>query len=435
MKLTNKILIGTTIVAMTMILGACSSGSTPASSGTGQTGSTGDSGAPVTLQWGFWDQGTGNPTWEGLAADVTKKYPNITVKLTHPPFADYFTKLQSQLASGTVPCILSMQSLRLPAFADAMEPMDDLLKETGFQASDWNPAALKALQYNGQQYAIPYGFSTLLLYYNKDAFKKAGVAEPKPGWTTADFEDAAKKITAATGKPAWGESFSDLHMFSMLKAYNGAEPVSSDGKLQLTTDKMKQAFQWYAGLATTDKVASVPASASDIPWGEQQLVAGNVAMAADGSWDLLSNATQASFPIGVVTLPQGPDGGGTFSANSGFGISKSCANKKEAAQAIAVITGAEGSATSAKGGNVPARTADMPTFLAAVASQVDPKNPGYSQQVKSVLDDSFKKATPFISTASWDQTTKEIARQFILAYTGGASPAAALQAVQQARGQ
>lgn len=429
MKLINKIITAAVTVAMAAVLGACSSGSP-----SGQDGS-GESGGPVTLDWGFWDQGeTGNPTWERLAADVTKKYPNITVKLTQPPFADYFTKLQSQFASDTVPCIVSMQSLRLPAFVDGMEPLDDLLKQTDFQASDWNPAALKALQHDGKQYAIPYGFSSMLLYYNKDAFKKAGIDDPQPGWTVADFETAAKKITSATGKPAWGQSFSDLHMFSMLLAYNGAEPVSPDGTLQLTTDQMKQAFEWYSGLATQEKVANVPSSASDIPWGEQQLVANNVAMAVDGSWNLLSNATQANFPVGVVTLPQGPDGGGTFSANSGFGISKSCEHKKEAAEAISVITGPEGSKTSAEGGNVPARTADMQTFIAAVASEVDKKNPGYSQQAKSVLDESFKNATPFISTKDWDQTTKEIARQFILAYTGGESPDAALQAVQQSRG-
>ncbi|WP_168203793.1 ABC transporter substrate-binding protein [Humibacter ginsenosidimutans] len=390
----------------------------------------------VTLQWGFWDQGAaGDKTYQQLADQVHKKYPNITVKLTQPPFADYFTKLQSQLAAGTTPCIVSMQSLRLPGFASALEPLGDLMKEQGFKTSDWDSGALKALQYNGEQYAIPYGLSTMILYYNKDAFAKAGLAEPKPGWTVADFEADAKKITEATGKPAFGQSFSDLHMFSMLYAKDGALPVTSKGKLDLTNSAMEKAFSWYSGLSTGQKTASTPASSADIPWGEQQFVAGNVSMAVDGTWDLVQNATTAKFNVGVVTLPVGSKGGGTLSANSGFGISKTCQYKKQAAQAISVIVGADASKTSAEQGNQPARSADQSVFFDAVAKQVDSKTPGFSAQAKEVLADSSKGATPFISTSNWDQTTKVIARQFILSYTGSQSPKQTLQNVQSQQGQ
>ena len=139
----------------------------------GGPGSAPSSGAAekVSLDWGFWNQGTdGNKMWADLAAKVSTVDPNITVTVTAPPFADYFTKLQSQLASNSAPCIVSMQSLRLPAFAQAMEPLDDLMAKQGFKADEWNPAALKALKRDGKQYAIPYGISTMAMFYNKDLF-------------------------------------------------------------------------------------------------------------------------------------------------------------------------------------------------------------------------------------------------------------------------
>lgn len=418
--------LGAVAVGLAMLAGVSACSSSP---------SQGSSNQNVTLQWGFWDQGSaGDKTYQQLADEVHKKYPNITVKLTQPPFADYFTKLQSQLAAGTTPCIVSMQSLRLPGFASAMEPLGSLLKEQGFQASDWDAGALKALQYNGEQYALPYGFSTMILYYNKDAFAQAGLAEPKPGWTIADFEADAKKLTQVTGKPAFGQSFSDLHMFSMLYAEDGALPVTDKGKLNLTNSAMESAFGWYSGLSTKEKVASTPASSADIPWGEQQLVAGNVSMAVDGTWDLVQNATTAKFNVGVVTLPVGSKGGGTLSANSGFGISKTCQHKKEAAQAISVIVGADASKIAAEQGNQPARSADQSVFFDAVAKQVDSKTPGFSTQAKDVLAQASKEATPFISTSNWDQTTKVIARQFILSYTGSQSPKQSLQSVQAQQG-
>lgn len=423
MKLSKKV--GAIVASLALVGGgvsACSSGT-----------SSNDANGKVTINWGFWDQGdAGDKAWSALADKVHKKFPNITVKMTSPPFADYFTKLQSQLAAGTTPCIMSMQSLRLPAFADTMMPLDDVMKKNGFDPSDWKSGGLKALQFKGKQYAIPYGLSSMILYYNKAAFKKAGVQDPKIGWTTSDFEAAAKKLTKSTGKPAFGQSFSDLHMFSLLYADNGAKPVSDEAKLQLTSPKMEKAFNWYSSLATKMNVSSVPASASDVPWGEQQFTAGNVAMAVDGSWNLTSDATEPDFPVGVVTLPQGPNGGGTFSANSGFGISKTCKNKEAAAKALSVIVGPQGAKTALSQGNEPARIADNDSYFKSVGKQMDSKVPGFSKQAKKVLKASGNMATPFISTDQWDQTTKDIARQFILAYTGDEDPKTALGNVQSA---
>src|SRR5690606_14089949 len=59
----------------------------------------------ATIEWGFWDQGSSNDTWKALAEQVSTENPDLSVKLTTSPFADYFTKLQSQLAAGTTPCI------------------------------------------------------------------------------------------------------------------------------------------------------------------------------------------------------------------------------------------------------------------------------------------------------------------------------------------
>ncbi|MCC2592016.1 extracellular solute-binding protein [Tessaracoccus sp. OS52] len=431
MKVTKRVGIGAIAATIALAATACSA---PAPATT-DAPSEGEGKASVTLDWGFWNQGdAGNAMWEGIAADVTEAHPEITVKLTQPPFADYFTKLQSQLASNSAPCIVSMQSLRLPAFAEAMEPLDELMAAQGFTADDWNPAALKALQHDGTQYAIPYGLSTMALFYNKDAFAQAGVDEPEPGWSIEDFEDAARKITEATGKPAFGQSFSDLHMFSQLLAYNGTTPVAEDGSLALTEDSMSEAFNWYSGLATDEKVSLVPASSSDIPWGEQQFVAGNVAMAVDGTWNLATDAIDAGFPVGVTTLPVGDGGISSFSANSGFGIAKSCEDKEAAAKAIAVITGAEGQEAAAEAGTMPARTASDDTFYEALATEIDTENPGYSEQARAVVEHSSETAIPFIPTQNWDAVTKSIAREFILAYTGSGTPDQALENVQAAAG-
>ena len=88
-------------------LAACG-GSGPATGGDGK----------VTLRWAMWSASAAERAiWDELAADVSKKYPNITIKLETASFSDYFDKLQTQVASGTQSDIVSMQSLRMPGFA------------------------------------------------------------------------------------------------------------------------------------------------------------------------------------------------------------------------------------------------------------------------------------------------------------------------------
>ncbi|MFD7160590.1 ABC transporter substrate-binding protein [Kribbella sp. NPDC059898] len=406
-----------------LALGACGGGQ-----GTNAGGS--EANGKVKLEWTLWAAGADEQAqWKHIADLVTKEHPDITVELRTGPFADYFTKLKTQLAGGQAPCLVTMQSLRLPTFASALEPLDSAIPD--FKPADWDKGSLEAMKSDGKQLGLPYGFATMLMYYNRDAFDKAGVPLPKPGWTTADFEAAAKKLTTP-GKPGFGLSFSDLHMFSMLQAYNGARPVDDSGKVQLTTPEMKDAFTWYSGLATKQKVANVPASSSDVPWGEQQFVAGNAAMAVDGTWNLGSNTKAAKFRLGVAPLPAGPAGLTSYVADSGFAISKACKYKDAAAKALAVMTGPEAQTYLAgQGRSYPARTAVVDTYKTFLSSQVGAKNPDLAAAAISSLQASFTKTTPFIASGNWDQVTKKIAQNFLPAYTGATPPDQALQTVQQ----
>lgn len=409
------------VAASALALGACSGGG-------GGAGSNGD----VELDWSFWVQSeAADASWQDLASQVNDEHPDISVNLTQVPFGDYFTRYQSQLAAGEEACIIGMQSLRLPAFAETMAPLDDPLDETGFEASEWNEGALTALQYEDEQYAVPFGFSTLQMFYNKDMFAEAGVEEPAEGWTIEEFETAAQKITESTGKPAFGQSFSDMHMFSLLYSYNGARPVTPEGELDLTNEKMQEAFEWYTSLSTDLGVAHVPASSSEVPWAEQEFEAGNVAMAVDGTWNAMPHATNADFEVGVVTLPVGSDGAHTYSANSGFGVSSTCEHPEEAVKAINVLTSEESAEESAATGNEPARLDAGDVFFEAAA---DSAGEDFSEQLRNASETASSSADPFISTDNWEQVTQEIARQFILAYTGDKDPRDVLSATQQAVG-
>ena len=151
---------------------------------------------PVKLTWFMWSGSEPEVTaWKHVASLVTDKYPDITVEFQTTSFPDYWTKLPALAAAGKLPDIISLQSLRAPGFAGLMEPLDDRIKADKFDIGSFEPSILKGLSRDGKQFALPYDFGPLVMFYNHDLFVKEGVKLPKPGWTEADFMAAARALT------------------------------------------------------------------------------------------------------------------------------------------------------------------------------------------------------------------------------------------------
>jgi sn-glycerol 3-phosphate transport system substrate-binding protein len=95
----------------------------------------------------------------------------------------------------------------------AVYPVFDLMRDQELRI-DWNDFIKPVSGYytkDGKLYSMPFNSSTPIFYYNKDAFKKAGLDPEKPPKTWKDVEAAARKMIAAgsakcgfsTGWPSW----------------------------------------------------------------------------------------------------------------------------------------------------------------------------------------------------------------------------------------
>ena len=80
----------------------------------------------------------------------------------------------------------------------AIHPIFQLMKEQEIKV-DWNDFIKPVTGYysrDGNLYSMPFNSSSPILYYNKEAFKKAGLAD-KPPATWKDVGEFSKKIIAA----------------------------------------------------------------------------------------------------------------------------------------------------------------------------------------------------------------------------------------------
>lgn len=327
--------------ASVLALSACSGG-----------GGT-DAQSDKALTWSMWIAGQEDQAAWQTVADAVKTADDIDVTIQGAPFTDYWTKLRTQLSAGSAPCIVTIQSLRAANFTDVLLPLDDLAKEAGVDLTEFDSTALDAMKVDGDLYALPYDTGPIIMFYNKDLFAAAGVAEPTPDWTVDDFEAAGAALKAA-GTTLFAPSVEDLFLESTVLAYNGGRVVTEDGALDVTNADFADGLDWIAGLV---KEGYATEASSDGSADDNAFINGQVATYADGPWSLLNTKSKATFDLGVTTLPAGA-GATTFSAGSGFGISKECANPEAAFTAIQTMTSEETlSKLGEEGRAFPARTA------------------------------------------------------------------------------
>ena len=92
---------------------------------------------------------------------------------------------------------------------DAIVPFDDLIKTPDDQAwlESFYPAFMENSQTGGKTWGIPFQRSTIVLYYNKEMFKEAGLDPNRPPANWKEQVEYAQKLTKrdASGKVTqWG---------------------------------------------------------------------------------------------------------------------------------------------------------------------------------------------------------------------------------------
>lgn len=390
-----------TATASAFLLAACGGG------GGGSSSSGG--GGQTTITWFMWSgSDVEKNAWLHVGDMVTAKYPNIKISFQTAPFNDFWTKLTTEAASGSAPCVVGLQGQRAPQFGNLLLPLDDYMSKAGVKASDYVPSITRGLQYKGKLVALPYDVGPLMMFYNKDAFKSAGLKDPAKGWTTDEFVSDAKGLTKAPKYGFWAQSDISAVLPFVLSA-SGQSALDSSGKLAVDTPAWQSTTQFYADLVSKEKVSPQVPSANSSSASANQFLAGNAYMALDGPWDLINAREQAKFSVGVAPMPAGASGSKTWSDGSGFGVTKTCKNPDEAFKAVSVMTGADAEAYLGKLGRA----------YPALISQQDSWYTGNKlEDVKPVMDASLASSTPFITTANWQQVVTTYAKQAVATYNG-----------------
>lgn len=395
-----------------------------AACGSGGGGGSTTADGRTTMVWNMWSGSTAEvDAWNHLSEMVTAKHPDLALEFQTSSFNDYWTKLAAQASGGDAGCILGVQSYRAPSISELLVPLDDMLPGAGIDGADFDPSIWKALQVDGQQLAVPYDFGPLIMFYNADRFREAGVPVPTTDWTVEDFLAAAQSLTSG-GKHGFAVYPTIDSVIPWSLSLEDTSPMGADGRLDLTQEGFVKAVQWYADLVSKLGVAPQVVATSDPTPALSSFISGDAAMVVDGPWQLVNVMDQAQFEVGVAPIPAGPAGSHSQVAGSGFGISQTCPDPDKALQAIAVLTSPEALQYLAEQGRAfPARTAQQESWFS-------PKLAG----AKDGLQAAIKNGVPAPATDNYTQVSQLFQQYGVEAVNGQQSVPDFLNTVQQQAG-
>ena len=135
--------------------------------------------------------------------------PEIDVQLVEASDReDLIARLSTSLAAGSPPDLFLMNYRFYGQFAarGVLEPLEPYAEGSdAFELSDFYPQALDAFRWDGEVTCLPQNISSLVVYYNRDLFRRFGVPPPRNAMPWVDFVARAKQMTRdKTGQPVVG---------------------------------------------------------------------------------------------------------------------------------------------------------------------------------------------------------------------------------------
>lgn len=265
---------------------------------------------------------------DGFVADFAKENPGIEVKPVYcGTYQETIIKALTGHKAGTPPVLSVLLSTDMFSLIDeeAVVPFDDFAKgeaERKWLASFF-PGFMANSRTGGKTWGIPFQRSTIVLYWNKDAFKEAGLDPEKAPASWAEEVAFAKALTrrdAAGNASQWGmqipSSGFPYWLFQALTTQNDVLLMNEAGD-QTYYDKpsVVEALQRWVDLGRTLKVMAPGV----VEWGTtpKDFFERKTAMMWTTTGNLTNVRSNAKFPFGVAMLPAGrrrgsPTGGGNL---------------------------------------------------------------------------------------------------------------------------
>ncbi|MCI3926896.1 ABC transporter substrate-binding protein [Paenibacillus sp. TRM 82003] len=227
-------------LALTIGLAACGGGETESAT-LADSATASSKGDAVKVVWWHSMGGNNGKVVDKLAADFNQSQADIVVEpIFQGTYGESLTKLFASLGSDSGPAIMQMNFTSSGPMIDtgAVTPVQQFIDAEQYDIGQLDPNIVGNYIYRDTLYSMPYNASNLLLYYNKDMFRDAGLDPETPPRTFEELMAAAQQLTK---DGVYGTAFgsSDAWFIEQFISNQGAELVNNgNGREDQATESL-----------------------------------------------------------------------------------------------------------------------------------------------------------------------------------------------------
>jgi sn-glycerol 3-phosphate transport system substrate-binding protein len=372
---------------------------------------------------------------DNLVAGFEKENPNVKINAVYAGnYDDARIKALAAQKAGQPAQMSVLFSIDIYELLeqDLIVPFDEMATTQADKAwlKSFYPALMANGTYKGKVYGIPFQRSTIVMYWNKDAFKEAGLDPEKAPANWNEMQQMAAKLVkkdAGGNVSRWGVMVpSTGYAYWMFQAFareNGQDLMNAEGnRTNFAHPDVVSALEYWVNLGRKNRVMPE----GTVEWGtlRQNFVEGKTAIMWHTTGNLTAVKDNAKFPFGVAMLPASKQRGSPTGGGNWYIFKKSTpAERKAAFEFIKWVT-------------APERAAEWSIATGYVAvSPAAYETPKLKEYVSgfpqaAVARDQLKFATPELSTFQTGRVRKALDDAIQAALTGSKTPAEALKTAQ-----
>ena len=243
----------------------------------------------VTVEvWSGWT-GQEAVSFQKLCDEFNKSHPSILIH-NRGGVTDNSMVIRAITAGVPPDCFTIWSSPDVGPLAayGAISNLDAQYKASGLSEDDLVPGAVSLCKYNGHFIGVPLLMDTNALFWNKEAFREAGLDPERPPRTMAELKDYAIGLTKRGkdgGIQRLGLMLPDT---SLLCWVFGGDFVDADGRPTANTPANVRAFKFYKALVDEmggrERVEAFGSGFGVTQGPNHPFFVGKVAMMVNGEW-------------------------------------------------------------------------------------------------------------------------------------------------------
>jgi multiple sugar transport system substrate-binding protein len=319
---------------------------------------------------------------------------NISVELIKVADGDdHLAKLTTAFAGANPPDVFLINYREYAQFVTRGAVTDiDSLADGRIDFDLYYEQPVDAFTFDGAIQCMPQNISSLVVYYNSDLFKKAGIRRPRHAWSWEEFRAAGLKLTNGEVR-GLGIDPQIIRIAPFVWSNGGEITDDPDSPTTFTLDspEAREALEFIVSLVRDDRIVpSEEELAAQDP--ETRFATGKLAMLLSSRRDTPVFREVQGLNWDVLPLPVADEPAGILHSDA-YCIAAGSDNKEAALEFVRFITGQEGQTLTAFGG----RTVPSLRSVAESGAFLDPtQEPRHSEVFLEGVP--FIRRTPVIST-------------------------------------